>query len=649
MITITLPDGSQRQYPGPLTVTEVAQSIGTGLARATLSGRISEDGQVRLVDASHLIEHDTQLSIITAKDADGLDLIRHSTAHLLAYAVKSLFPDAQVTIGPVIENGFFYDFAYKRPFTLEDLAAIEKKMAELVKKDELVTREVWLRDDAVKYFLGIGEAYKAEIIAAIPGNEAISLYREGDFIDLCRGPHVPNTGKLKVFKLMKLAGAYWRGDSNNEMLQRIYGTAWATKEDQDAYLHMLEEAERRDHRKIGRDLDLFHFQEEGPGLIFWHPKGWAIWQQVEQYMRDVYRNNGYQEVKAPQILDLSLWKKTGHWDNYRENMFTTESESRTYGLKPMNCPGHVQIFNHGLHSYRDLPLRYGEFGQCHRNEPSGSLHGMMRVRGFTQDDGHIFCTEDQMQDECADYTSLLQKVYADFGFHDILYKVATRPEKRIGSDEVWDKAENALMESLRRTGCDFEISPGEGAFYGPKVEYTLKDAIGRHWQCGTLQVDFSMPERLGAEYVDATDKRRAPVMLHRAILGSLERFIGMLIENHAGALPAWLAPVQAVVCCISEPAAAYATEIAQTLKKQGFRVESDLRAEKIPYKIREHSMQKVPYILVVGEKERQTGAVSVRGRGGLDLGVMPMGEFATLLSEDVELRRNSGVPAVQAA
>jgi len=649
MIAITLPDGSQRQYPGPVTVAEVAQSIGTGLARATLGGRISADGSSRLVDASHVIAQDVQLSIITAKDADGLDLIRHSTAHLLAYAVKALFPDAQVTIGPVIENGFFYDFAYKRPFTLDDLAAIEKKMAELVKKDETVTREEWLRDDAVKYFNEIGEAYKAEIIAAIPGNETISLYREGDFIDLCRGPHVPNTGKLKVFKLMKLAGAYWRGDSNNEMLQRIYGTAWATQQDQDAYLHMLEEAERRDHRKIGRDLDLFHFQEEGPGLIFWHPKGWAIWQQVEQYMRDVYRNNGYQEVKAPQILDLSLWKKTGHWDNYRENMFTTESESRTYGLKPMNCPGHVQIFNHGLHSYRDLPLRYGEFGQCHRNEPSGSLHGMMRVRGFTQDDGHIFCTEDQMQDECAAYTSLLQKVYADFGFHDILYKVATRPEKRIGSDDVWDKAENALMESLRRTGCDFEVSPGEGAFYGPKVEYTLKDAIGRHWQCGTLQVDFSMPERLGAEYVDAHDKRRAPVMLHRAILGSLERFIGMLIENHAGALPAWLAPVQAVVCCISEPAAAYATEIAQTLKKQGFRVESDLRAEKIPYKIREHSMQKVPYILVVGEKERQSGAVSVRGRGGLDLGVMPMGEFATLLAEDVELRRNSGAPAVQAA
>ncbi len=649
MIAITLPDGSQRQYPGPVTVAEVAQSIGAGLARAALGGRVTRGEQSQLVDTSHLIEQDAKLALITGKDPEGLELIRHSTAHLLAYAVKAIFPDAQVTIGPVIENGFFYDFSYKRPFTLEDLATIEKKMAELVKKDEPVAREEWKRDDAIAYFKSIGEHYKAEIIGAIPGNETISLYREGDFIDLCRGPHVPNTGKLKVFKLMKLAGAYWRGDSNNEMLQRIYGTAWANKDDQDAHLHMLAEAELRDHRKIGRELDLFHFQEEGPGLIFWHPKGWAIWQQVEQYMRNVYRDNGYQEVKAPQILDLSLWKKTGHWDNYRENMFTTESESRTYGLKPMNCPGHVQIFNSSLHSYRDLPLRYGEFGQCHRNEPSGSLHGMMRVRGFTQDDGHIFCTEAQMQDECANYTALLQKVYADFGFTEILYKVATRPEKRIGSDEVWDKAENALMESLRRTGCDFEVSPGEGAFYGPKVEYTLKDAIGRHWQCGTIQVDFSMPQRLGAEFVDAHDQRVAPVMLHRAILGSFERFIGMLIENHAGALPAWLAPVQAVVCCISESTAEYATEITQSLKKQGFRVESDCRGEKITYKIREHSMQKVPYILVVGEKERQAGTVAVRSRGGLDLGVMPFEQFTSLLNEDVALRRNSGSPAPQAA
>lgn len=641
MIAITLPDGSVREYPGPITVAEVAQSIGTGLARATLGGRVTTADSTRLVDSTFQIQSSAKLAIITAKDPEGLDLIRHSTAHLLAYAVKSLFPDAQVTIGPVIENGFYYDFSYKRPFTPDDLIAIEKKMAELAKKDEIVTREEWSRDDAVKFFNSIGEKYKAELIEAIPGDQPISLYREGDFVDLCRGPHVPSTGKLKVFKLMKVAGAYWRGDSNNEMLQRVYGTAWATKEDQDAYLHMLEEAERRDHRKIGRDLDLFHFQEEGPGLIFWHPKGWAIWQQVEQYMRAVYRDNGYQEVKAPQILDISLWKKTGHWDNYRENMFTTESENRVYGLKPMNCPGHVQIFNHGLHSYRDLPLRYGEFGQCHRNEPSGSLHGMMRVRGFTQDDGHIFCTEEQLQDECAEYTSLLQKVYADFGFTEILYKVATRPEKRIGSDEIWDKAETALMESLKRTGCDFEVSPGEGAFYGPKVEYTLKDAIGRHWQCGTIQVDFSMPERLGAAFVDQNDQRRPPVMLHRAILGSLERFIGMLIENHAGAMPAWLAPVQVVVCCISDPSADYAAEITQSLKKQGFRVESDLRAEKITYKIREHSLQKVPYILVVGDKERQSGAVAVRGRGGLDLGVMPVGEFATLLSEDVALRRNS--------
>lgn len=650
MVQITLPDGSQRQYPGPVTVAEVAQSIGAGLAKAALGGRVTFEGaDSTLVDTSYRIEGDARLAIVTAKDADGLDMIRHSTAHLLAYAVKELFPDAQVTIGPVIDNGFYYDFSYKRPFTPEDLTAIEKKMAELAKKDEVVTREVWSRDDAVEFFKGIGEKYKAEIIASIPSNEPLSLYREGDFIDLCRGPHVPSTGKLKVFKLMKVAGAYWRGDSKNEMLQRIYGTAWATKEEQEAYLHMLEEAERRDHRKIGRELDLFHFQDEAPGLIFWHPKGWALWQQVEQYMRSVYRDNGYQEVKAPQILDISLWKKTGHWDNYRENMFTTESENRVYGLKPMNCPGHVQIFNAGLHSYRELPLRYGEFGQCHRNEPSGSLHGMMRVRGFTQDDGHIFCTEEQLQDECADFTALLQKVYRDFGFTEVLYKVATRPEKRIGSDEVWDSAEQALMESLRRTGCEFEISPGEGAFYGPKVEYTLKDAIGRHWQCGTIQVDFSMPVRLGAEYVDQNDQRRPPVMLHRAILGSLERFIGMLIENHAGAMPPWLAPVQAVVCCISEPSADYAAEITQSLKKQGFRVESDLRGEKITRKIREHSLQKVPYILVVGDKEKQNGTVAVRGLGGLDLGAIAFDDFVARLSEDVSTRRDVNQPDGSAA
>ena len=645
MIAITLPDGSKKAFQGPVTVAEVAQSIGPGLAKAALAGRIGQGESTHLVDTTHVLDQDEHLAIITAKDATGLDILRHSTAHLLAYAVKSLFPKAQVTIGPVIENGFFYDFSYERPFTPDDLIAIEKKMTDLARQDEPVVREEWKRDEAVEFFKGIGETYKAEIIASIPSNENISLYREGNFVDLCRGPHVPNTGKLKVFKLMKLAGAYWRGDSKNEMLQRIYGTAWSTKEDQDAYLHMLAEAERRDHRKLGRDLDLFHFQEEGPGLVFWHPKGWAIWQQVEQYMRAVYRDNGYQEVKAPQILDLSLWKKTGHWDNYRENMFTTESENRMYGLKPMNCPGHVQIYNANLHSYRELPLRLGEFGQCHRNEPSGSLHGMMRVRGFTQDDGHIFCTPDQMQDECAAFTALLQKVYADFGFTEVLYKVATRPEKRIGTDESWNKAEAALMESLTRTGCKFEVTPGEGAFYGPKIEYTLKDAIGRHWQCGTIQVDFSMPERLGAQYVDEKDTRQTPVMLHRAILGSLERFIGMLIENYAGAMPPWLAPIQVVVCCISESSAHYAADIAKSLQKQGIRVESDLRSEKITYKIREHSLQKIPYILVVGEKERDSQSVAVRARGGVDRGVIPFEAFTELLREDISLRRDVITPA----
>ncbi len=647
MVQIRLPDGSQRSYPQPVTVAEVAQSIGTGLARAALGGRVSIDGaEPRLVDTSYRLERDADLAIITAKDADGLDLIRHSTAHLLAYAVKSLFPDAQVTIGPVIDNGFYYDFSYSRPFTPEDLAAIEKKMTEIARSDIPVTREEWSRDDAVAFFSSIGEKYKAEIIASIPSNETLSLYREGDFVDLCRGPHVPSTGKLKVFKLMKVAGAYWRGDSKNEMLQRIYGTAWATKEEQEAYLHMLEEAEKRDHRRLGRELDLFHFQEEAPGLIFWHPKGWTLWQQVEQYMRRVYRQNGYQEVKAPQILDRSLWEKTGHWENYRENMFTTESENRYYALKPMNCPGHVQIFNSALRSYRDLPLRYGEFGQCHRNEPSGALHGMMRVRGFTQDDGHVFCTEEQILDECVAFTEQLQQVYADFGFQNVLYKVATRPAKRIGSDESWDRAEHALMESLRRSGVEFEIAPGDGAFYGPKIEYTLKDAIGRHWQCGTIQVDFSMPGRLGAEFVDATDQRRPPVMLHRAILGSLERFIGMLIENHAGAMPAWLAPVQAVVCSISEGTADYAREVAAALGARDLRVEHDLRGEKITYKIREHSLQKVPYILVVGEKEKQAGAVAVRARGGVDLGSMPVSDFVARLEAEVQRRKDDTVQPV---
>ena len=631
MISIRLPDGSQREFDAPVTVAQVAASIGAGLAKAALAGKV--DGA--LVDTSHLISHNAELAIITDKDADGLEVIRHSTAHLLAYAVKELFPDAQVTIGPVVDNGFYYDFSYKRPFTPEDLEAIEKKMSELVKKDEPVQRKVLPRDEAVAYFKSIGEAYKAEIIESIPANEDVSLYSEGKFTDLCRGPHVPSTGKLKVFKLMKLAGAYWRGDSKNEMLQRIYGTAWAKKEDQEAYLHMLEEAEKRDHRKLGKVLDLFHFQDEAPGLIFWHPKGWTVWQQVEQYMRRVYQDNGYQEVKAPQILDRTLWEKSGHWDNYKDNMFTTDSENRHYALKPMNCPGHVQIFRSNLHSYRELPLRYGEFGQCHRNEPSGSLHGMMRVRGFTQDDGHIFCTEDQILDECVAFTALLQKVYRDFGFDEVIYKVATRPEKRVGSDDLWDKAEKALITSLERSGCHYEISPGEGAFYGPKIEYTLKDAIGRAWQCGTIQVDFSMPVRLEAEYAAEDNSRKVPVMLHRAILGSLERFIGMLIENHAGALPVWLAPSQVSILNISEGQVEYAQKLEQNLKKQGFRVHTDLRNEKITYKIREHSMQKIPYIVVVGDKERDANTVAVRARGNVDLGVMSIDSLVERLHQEV--------------
>jgi threonyl-tRNA synthetase len=631
MISIQLPDGSKREFAQAVTVAEVAASIGTGLAKAALAGRV--DGQ--LVDISFKIERDVQLAIVTDKDADGLDLIRHSTAHLLAYAVKELFPEAQVTIGPVIDNGFYYDFSYKRPFTPEDLAAIEAKMGELAKKDEKVERRVLPRDEAVAYFKSLGEHYKAEIIGSIPAGEDVSLYREGGFEDLCRGPHVPSTGKLKHFKLMKVAGAYWRGDHRNEMLQRIYGTAWATKDELQQYLTRLEEAEKRDHRKLGRELDLFHIDEHSPGTVFWHPKGWTVWQEVEQYMRRVYRDNGYQEVKGPQIIDRSLWELTGHWDKYRDNMFTTESEKRDYALKPMNCPGHILIFKQGIKSYRDLPLRYGEFGQCHRNEPTGGLHGIMRVRGFTQDDGHIFCTEDMILAECVAYTALLQKVYADFGFKDILYKVATRPEARIGSDAAWDKAEHALMESLRRSGVEFVVAPGDGAFYGPKIEYTLKDALGRQWQCGTMQVDFFMAERLGAEYVTETSERRAPVMLHRAIVGSLERFIGILIEQHAGALPVWLAPVQAVVASITEAQAEYAREVAKTLQKQGVRASSDLRNEKITYKIREHSLQKVPYILVVGDKEKANGAVAVRARGNLDLGAMSLEAFSTKIAESI--------------
>ena len=632
MVNITLPDGSVRSFDAPVTVAQVAQSIGSGLAKAALAGKVNGE----LVDTSYLMDADAQLAIITDKDADGVDVIRHSTAHLLAYAVKALYPDAQVTIGPVIENGFYYDFAYKRPFTPEDLVAIENKMAELAKKDEPVTREVWGRDEAVAFFKAQGEDYKAEIIGAIPAGEKISLYREGEFIDLCRGPHVPSTGKLKVFKLMKVAGAYWRGDSKNEMLQRIYGTAWAKKEDQAAYLHMLEEAEKRDHRKLGKALDLFHMQEEAPGLVFWHAKGWSIWQEVEQYMRRVYRENGYQEVKAPQILDSSLWEKTGHWGHYKENMFTTESENRSYALKPMNCPGHIQIYNHGLHSYKDLPLRFGEFGQCHRNETSGSLHGIMRVRGFTQDDGHIFCTPDQIQSEVAAFNALTRKVYADFGFNDVAIKLALRPSDRIGSDETWDKAENAMREAIRASGVTWEELPGEGAFYGPKIEYHLKDSIGRSWQCGTMQVDYFMPERLGATYIDENDQRQTPVMLHRAIVGSLERFIGILIENHAGALPTWLAPVQVVIANISQSQAEYVAQVAQELEKQGLRVQIDLRNEKITYKIREHSLQKVPYILVVGDKERDAHSVAVRARGNQDMGVMPVSAFIEHIVRDVE-------------
>lgn len=637
MPNITLPDGSIRSFDAPVTVAEVAASIGAGLARAALAGKV--DG--KLVDTSHLMERDTQLAIVTDKDADGLEIIRHSTAHLLAYAVKELFPEAQVTIGPVIDNGFYYDFAYKRPFTPEDLLAIEKKMAELAKRDIPVSREVWARDDAVKFFLEQGEKYKAELIAAIPADQDVSLYREGEFVDLCRGPHVPSTGKLKVFKLMKVAGAYWRGDSKNEMLQRIYGTAWAKKEDQEAYLHMLEEAEKRDHRRIGKHLDLFHMQDEAPGMVFWHPKGWAIWQEIEKYMRQVYRDNGYQEIRCPQILDRSMWEKSGHWEHYKNNMFTTESEKRDYAIKPMNCPGHVQVFNSDLRSYRDLPLRYGEFGSCHRNEASGALHGLMRVRGFVQDDGHIFCTEDQIEAEVTAFNALVKKVYADFGFDQVAVKLALRPESRVGSDDIWDKAENALRAGLKASGLEWDELPGEGAFYGPKIEFHIKDAIGRSWQCGTMQVDFSMPGRLGAEYVGEDNARHVPVMLHRAILGSLERFIGILVENYAGALPLWLAPVQAVVLNISEKQADFSAEVVKTLRQAGLRAEADLRNEKITYKIREHSLNRLPYQLVIGDKEKEAGLVAVRTRGGQDLGQMPVASLIERLLEEVAARKST--------
>jgi len=635
MVNVTLPDGSVRPFEGPVTVAQVASSIGAGLAKAALAGRVNGE----LVDTSHVIDADAQLSIVTDRDADGLDMIRHSTAHLLAAAVKSLFPDAQVTIGPVIEDGFFYDFAYKRPFTPEDLAAIEKKMAELAKQDIPVERSVMPRDEAVSFFRNMGEAYKAEIIASIPSNEDISLYREGDFIDLCRGPHVPSTGKLKHFKLMKLAGAYWRGDSKNEMLQRVYGTAWAKKEDLEAYLHRLEEAEKRDHRKLAKQLDLLHMQDEAPGMVFWHPKGWIVWQQIEQYMRQKFVEYGYQEVRTPAVMDKSMWEKSGHWENYHDNMFTTSSENRDYAVKPMNCPGHVQIFNSGLHSYRDLPLRLAEFGSCHRNEPSGALHGIMRVRGFTQDDAHIFCTEDQIEQEVADFIVMLQKCYADFGFDDVLVKLSTRPDKRVGSDESWDKAETALAAALDKSKLAYDLQPGEGAFYGPKIEFTLKDTLHRLWQCGTIQLDFNLPMRLDAEFVDEDNSRKTPVMLHRAILGSMERFIGILIEHHAGNFPLWLAPVQVMVMNISERQAEYAQKVTQALRDAGIRAVSDLSNNKITYKIREHSLQKLPYQVVVGDKEMETGLVSVRARGNQDLGQLSLDDLMARLKAETLARQ----------
>ncbi len=634
MPIIQLPDGSQRSFAQAVSVAEVAADIGAGLARAALAGKV--DG--RVVDTSFVIEQDAQLAIITERDAEGLDIIRHSTAHLLAYAVKELFPDAQVTIGPVIENGFYYDFSYKRPFTPEDLELIEKKMLELAKKDEPVTRKVLPRDEAVSYFKSINEHYKAEIIASIPAGEDVSLYSEGGFTDLCRGPHVPSTGKLKVFKLMKLAGAYWRGDSNNEMLQRIYGTAWTKKEDLDAYLHALEEAEKRDHRKLGKQLDLFHMQDDGPGMVFWHPRGWSLWQEIEQYMRGKFVDYGDQEVRTPTIMDKTLWEKSGHWENYRENMFTTASENRDYAVKPMNCPGHVQIFNSDLRSYRDLPLRLAEFGSCHRNEPSGSLHGLMRVRGFTQDDAHIFCTEGQIESEVETFIQMLYQVYADFGFSDVLVKLSTRPAKRVGSDEVWDQAEQALASALQKNQLQYDLQPGEGAFYGPKIEFTLKDSLGRLWQVGTIQLDFNLPVRLGAEYVAEDNSRKHPVMLHRAIVGSMERFIGILIEHYAGAMPAWLAPVQVMVMNISDSQADYVRHVESELKKNGFRVASDLRNEKITYKIREHSLQKLPYLLVTGEREMQNGQVAVRTRKGEDLGAMQLSAFIEMLRQQVDTK-----------
>ena len=635
MLKITLPDGSQREFEGPVTVMQVAQSIGPGLAKNTVAGKVNG----RLVDACDLIEQDAQLQIITPKDQEGVEIIRHSCAHLVGHAVKQLYPTAKMVIGPVIDEGFYYDISYERPFTMEDMAAIEARMKELIAQDYDVIKKMTPRAEVIKVFSERGEDYKLRLVEDMPDEKAMGLYYHQEYIDMCRGPHVPNTRFLKVFKLTKLAGAYWRGDAKNEQLQRIYGTACADKKFLQAYITRIEEAEKRDHRRLGRELDLFHIDECSPGTVFWHPKGWRVWQEVEQYMRAVYRNNGYEEVKAPQILDRTLWEKTGHWDKYRDNMFVTESEKRDYALKPMNCPGHILIFKQGVKSYRDLPLRFGEFGQCHRNEPTGGLHGIMRVRGFTQDDGHIFCTEDQIQQEVLNFNQLVQKVYADFGFTDIIYKVATRPEARIGSDEIWDKAEKALFDALKASGCEYQIAVGDGAFYGPKIEYTLKDALGRQWQCGTIQVDFSMPERLDAEYVGEDGNRHRPVMLHRAIVGSLERFIGILIEQFAGALPVWLAPEQVAVLNITDSQAGYVQEVVAKLQKalpnQSLKFVSDLRNEKITYKIREHALQKLPYILVAGDKEKAAGTVAVRARGNKDLGVMSVEAFIELLKSDI--------------
>ncbi len=637
MPQIVLPDGSQRSFDHPVSVMDVANDIGPGLARATLAGKVNG----KLVDASYLIENDAELAIVTERDADGLEVIRHSAAHLLAQAVKTLFPETQVTIGPVIEDGFYYDFARPEPFTEADLAKIENKMIELAKQDFTVTRSEMARDEAVKFFRDMGEEYKAEIIESIPKDEVLSLYKQGDFIDLCRGPHVPSTGKLKAFKLMKVAGAYWRGDSNNEMLQRIYGTAWTDKKALKDYLHRLEEAEKRDHRRLGRQLKLFHSQEEAPGMVFWHDHGWIIYQQVEQYIRSKLREHGYQEVKTPEVVDRILWEKSGHWDKFRDDMFITESEKRTYAIKPMNCPCHVQIYNQGLKSYRDLPLRMAEFGSCHRNEPSGTLHGLMRVRNFTQDDAHIFCTENQIQAEVSTFIDLLFNVYADFGFEDIIIKLSTRPEQRVGADDVWDKAEHALETALNAKGLVWDLQPGEGAFYGPKIEFSLRDCLGRVWQCGTIQVDFSMPGRLDAHYIAEDGSKQVPVMLHRAILGSLERFIGILIEHHAGAFPLWLAPVQAVVMDITDRQANYVEKVKKTLQKHGLRVTADLRNEKIGFKIREHTLQKVPYMLVVGDREVENSTVAVRTRSGEDLGSLTNDELVAKLTEEVACRGRS--------